>query len=92
MILYMDLKGIYASTGSACSSASFSASHVLAAMGLPIEQAYSSVRFTVGEFTTRNDIDYAVNEIARIVDKLRSFSPFDKDHIMETAQKCNCQA
>ncbi len=92
MLLYMDLRGIYASTGSACSSASFSPSHVLAAMGLPIEKAYSSVRFTVGDFTTKEDIDYAVKEIAEIVDKLRSFSPFDKDHIMETTQKCNCQA
>ncbi len=92
MILYMDLHGIYASTGSACSSASFSASHVLAAMGLPIEQAYSSVRFTVGDFTTKDDIDYVVAEVVRIVEKLRSFSPFDKDHVMETEQKCNCQA
>ncbi len=92
MILYMDIRGIYASTGSACSSASFSASHVLAAMGLPIEKAYSSVRFTVGDFTTKDDIDYAVNVITEIVNKLRSFSPFDKDHAMESAQKCNCQA
>ncbi len=92
MILYMDLKGIYASTGSACSSASFAASHVLAAMGLPIEKAYSSVRFTVGDFTTKEDIDYVVNEIEKIVIKLRSISPFDRNHAMETAQKCNCQA
>jgi cysteine desulfurase len=89
MILYMDLKGIYASTGSACSSASFSASHVLAAMGLPIEKAYSSVRFTIGDFTTKEDIDYAVNEIEKIAIKLRSISPFDKNNEMETAQRIN---
>lgn len=92
ILLHMDLRGIYASTGSACSSASFTPSHVLQAMGVPIEKAYSSVRFTVGDFTTKEDIDYAVNEITAIVEKLRSFSPFDKDHIMETTQKCNCQA
>jgi len=92
MILYMDMKGIYASTGSACSSASFSASHVLAAMGLPVEKAYSSVRFTLGDFTTKDDIDFAVNEITMIVEKLRSISPFDKEHDMETAQNCNCPA
>lgn len=92
MILYMDMKGIYASTGSACSSASFSASHVLAAMGLPVEKAYSSVRFTLGDFTTKDDIDFAVNEITMIVEKLRSISPFDKEHDMKTAQNCNCRA
>lgn len=89
MILFMDIKGIYASTGSACSSASFSASHVLAAMGLPIEKAYSSVRFTIGDFTTKEDIDYAVEEIEKISIKLRSISPFDKNNEMETAQKLN---
>ena len=92
MLLYMDLRGIYASTGSACSSASFTPSHVLQAMGVPIEKAYSSIRFTIGDFTTKEDIDYAVKEITEIVEKLRSFSPFDKDHVMETSQKCNCQA
>ncbi len=92
LILYLDIKGIYASTGSACSSASFSASHVLAAMGRSLEKAYSSVRFTIGDFTTKEDIDYAVEEITKITEKLRTISPFNKDNKMETAQKCNCQA
>ncbi|GAB1475337.1 cysteine desulfurase NifS [Bacillota bacterium] len=90
LILYMDVKGIYASTGSACSSATFSASHVLAAMGLTLEKAYSSVRFTIGDFTTKEDLDYAVAEIKVIVEKLRKISPFNKDKEMESAQKCNC--
>lgn len=88
----MDIKGIYASTGSACSSASFSASHVLAAMGLSLEKAYSSVRFTIGDFTTKEDIDYAVEEITNIIEKLRTISPYSNDNKMKTAQKCNCQA
>lgn len=89
LILFMDIKGIYASTGSACSSASFTASHVLAAMGLTLEKAYSSIRFTVGDFTTKDDIDYAVKEITIIIEKLRSISPFDRNNAMESAQKCN---
>ena len=55
-------------------------------------KAYSSIRFTIGDFTTKEDIDSAVQEITDIVEQLRSFSPFDKDHVMETSQKCNCQA
>lgn len=78
LLLYMDAKGIYASTGSACSSASFTPSHVLRALGIPLEKIYSSVRFTVGDFTTKEDIDYAVGEIVKIVEKLRSFSAFSK--------------
>lgn len=78
LLLYMDVKGIYVSTGSACSSASFTASHVLQAIGLPLEKAFSSIRFTVGDFTTKDDIDYAVDEITEIVSKLREISPFYK--------------
>ncbi len=89
MILYMDMKGIYASTGSACSSGSFAASHVLGAMGLPLEKAYSSIRFTIGDFTTKDDIDYVVGEIKIIVEKLRKISPFNKDRIMNSAQRCS---
>lgn len=79
LLLYMDVKGIYASTGSACSSASFTPSHVLRALGLPLEKVYSSIRFTIGDFTTKEDIDYTVEEIVKIVEKLRAFSPFCKD-------------
>jgi cysteine desulfurase len=79
LLLYMDTKGISASTGSACSSASFTPSHVLHALGMPLEKIYSSIRFTVGDFTTKDDIDYAVEEIVKIVNKLRSFSAFSKE-------------
>lgn len=82
ILLYMDAKGIFASTGSACSSSSFTPSHVLRALGLSADKTYSSVRFTIGDFTTKEDIDYAVEEITKIVEKLRSFSPFNKERKM----------
>ncbi len=75
LLLYMDVRGICASTGSACSSATFAASHVLQALGHALERVYCSIRFTVGDFTTKEDIDYAVSEIEMIVKKLRAFSP-----------------
>lgn len=90
LLLAMDQKGIYASTGSACSSASFSPSHVLLAMGLPIEKVYSSIRFTIGDFTTREELDYVLDELEVMVKRLREISPFNKDHVMKTAQACNC--
>lgn len=90
LLLHLDVKGIAASTGSACSSASFSPSHVLSAMGLPLEKVYSSLRFTIGDFTTVSDLEYAIDSIANIVQTLRAFSPFDKDHAMQSAQACNC--
>lgn len=89
LIIFLDSKGIFASTGSACSSSSFAPSHVLEAMGLPLEKAYSSVRFSLGELTTKEDIDYVVGEIVQIVNKLRSFSPFDENHAMESVQRIN---
>lgn len=86
ILILMDAYGIYASTGSACASGSLAASHVLRAMGVPVEKAYCSIRFTVGDFTTEEDIDYVVDSMAKIVQKLREISPFDKDHPMESAQ------
>lgn len=78
LLLLMDAKGIYASTGSACSSASLTPSHVLKALKLPYEKMHSSIRFTIGDFTTREDLDYAVEEIVKIVEKLRAISPIYK--------------
>jgi cysteine desulfurase len=78
LLLLMDSKGIYASTGSACSSASLTPSHVLKALCLPYEKIHSSIRFTVGDFTTKEDLDYAVEEIIKIVEKLRAISPIYK--------------
>lgn len=78
LLLLMDSKGIYASTGSACSSASLTPSHVLEALNLPYEKMHSSIRFTVGDFTTKEDLDYAIEEIVKIVEKLRAISPLNK--------------
>ena len=78
LLLLMDSKGIYASTGSACSSASLTPSHVLAALHLPYEKMHSSIRFTIGDFTTKEDLDYAIEAIVEIVEKLRAISPLNK--------------
>jgi len=75
LILSLDLKGIAASTGSACSSGSLEPSHVLKAMGIPIEIAHGSARFTLGRSTTREEIDYVLEVLPDIVERLRSMSP-----------------
>ncbi len=79
MLLYLDVQGISASSGSACSSSSFQASHVLKAIGIPLENALSSVRFTIGDFTTKEDLDYVIDTIVTIVNKYRKISPFYKE-------------
>ena len=80
MLLNLDLENICASTGSACSSSSLEASHVLLALGLPHEQAHSSLRFTVGKWTTGGDIDRVLEVLPSIVTKLRAMSPLLKSH------------
>lgn len=83
LLLFMDIKKIFVSTGSACSSSSGAASHVLRACGIPEELALSTIRFTVGDLTTKEDLDYAINEIVMIAEKLRQISPFNKDNKWE---------
>ena len=78
MLLNLDLEGICASTGSACSSSSLEASHVLLALGLTHEEAHSSLRFTMGKGTTEEDIDRVMETLPRIVAKLRAMSPLLK--------------
>jgi len=74
ILLMLNAKGIYVSTGSACSSASLVPSHVLAAMGIPVERIHGTIRFTLGDFTTKDDIDYTVEALEEIVAKLRAVS------------------
>lgn len=74
MLLMLDAKGISVSTGSACSSTSLVPSHVLSALGIPVEQIHGTLRFTVGDFTTKEDIDYVVECLADIVTTLRGIS------------------
>jgi len=78
MLLNLDLVGIAASTGSACSSSVLEASHVLLALGLPHESAHSSLRLTLGQETTGKDIDYVLEKLPQIVKKLRAMSPLYK--------------
>ena len=75
ILLMLDAAGISVSTGSACSSSSLATSHVLEAVGLPVTKMNGTVRFTVGDFTTAEDIDYAVEALTGIVARLREMSP-----------------
>ena len=79
MLLNLDMEGIAASTGSACSSSSLEASHVLLALGLSHELAHGSLRFTLGRYTEKKDIDNVLEVLPRIVEKLRSISPLWKN-------------
>jgi cysteine desulfurase len=78
MVLNLDLEGICASTGSACSSLSLEPSHVLVAMGLPPEQTHGSLRFTLGRENTEEDIEQVLEVLAQVVAKLRAMSPLLK--------------
>ncbi len=75
MILNLDMKGVAASTGSACSSTSLEPSHVLLAIGLKPEESHGSLRLTLGHENTQEDVDYVVSVLPEIVNKLRMISP-----------------
>lgn len=79
ILLLLDYKGISVSTGSACSSKSLKPSHVLEALGVPVEMIHGTVRFTVGDFTTKEDIDYVVDSLKEVVEKLRMLSPVNEE-------------
>jgi len=79
LLIMLDMKGICASSGSACTSGALDPSHVLLAMGLSHEVAHGSLRLTLGEDTTKDDLDYTVAMIQEIVQKLRDMSPLYED-------------
>lgn len=79
LILYLDAHGVYASTGSACTSASLDPSHVILALGLPYEVAHGSIRFSLGRSTTQEDVDYVLDVLPPLVEKLRFMSPVRVD-------------
>jgi cysteine desulfurase len=78
MVLLLDMQGIEASTGSACSSRSLEPSHVLLSCGLPAEEAHGSLRMTNSKYTTEEDVDYVINTLPSIVARLREMSPLYK--------------
>ena len=80
ILLNLDLEGICASTGSACSSSNLEPSHVLLALGLSPEQAHGSLRLTLGKWTTEEEIDRVLDILPGIVAKLRAMSPLLKSH------------
>lgn len=78
LVMRLDAEGIAGSTGSACSSKSLEPSHVLLALGLKPEQAHGSLRLSLGRWTKEEDIDYVVEVLPGVVERLREISPFKK--------------
>ena len=81
LLIMLDMKGICASSGSACTSGSLDPSHVLLAIGLPHEIAHGSLRMTLSEETTKEDLDYVVENLKEIESNLRSMSPLYEDFV-----------
>ena len=81
ILLSLDFKGICASSGSACTSGSLDPSHVLLAIGLPHEIAHGSFRLTLGEGSKEEDVDYILEVIPPIIERLRNMSPLWEDHL-----------
>ena len=81
LVLSLDSVGICASSGSACSSASLDPSHVLLSIGLPHEVAHGSLRLSLGEQNTMEDVDYILEKLPVIVERLRSMSPLWEDRL-----------
>ncbi|MCT4595038.1 MAG: cysteine desulfurase NifS [Anaeromicrobium sp.] len=86
LLLSLDLIGVAGSSGSACTSGSLDPSHVLMAIGLPHEIAHGSLRLSIGDFTTEQDVDYVLENLPKIVDRLRMMSPLYED-VLKGGQK-----
>jgi cysteine desulfurase len=82
LLLMLDMKGIAASSGSACTSGSLDPSHVLLAIGLPHEIAHGSLRLTFGMENTMEQVDYFIEVLTPIVEKLREMSPLYEKEIL----------
>lgn len=86
MLIMLDMAGICGSSGSACTSGSLDPSHVLLAIGLPHEIAHGSLRLTLGEENTKEEMDYVVEQLKEIVGKLRSMSPLYEDFVKKSSK------
>lgn len=89
LLLNLDLKGIAASSGSACTSGSLDPSHVLLAMGLSHEVAHGSLRISLGRDNTAEDIDYCLTVLPEIIERLRSMSPLSSSSTMAESNPCS---
>lgn len=87
LLLDLDDKGIYASTGSACASGDLEPSHVLLALGLSHGVAHGSLRLSLGEDTTEEDVNYAIDIIPQIVKRRRDMSPYWEEFLIEKGEK-----
>lgn len=87
LLLLLDMQGVSASSGSACTSGSLDPSHVLLGLGIPHEKAHGSIRFTLGDATTEEEIDYVIEKLPAIVQRMRDMSPlyetFKKQQLTE---------
>lgn len=86
-LIMLDRKEIYCSAGSACTSGAMDASHVLLAIGMSEEMAHCSIRFTISSDTTKEDIDYVVENVSQIITKLRAMSPLYEHYVQETEKQ-----
>lgn len=87
LLIMLDMKGICASSGSACTSGSLDPSHVLLAIGLKHEEAHGSLRLTLSEENTMEEMDMVVEEVKEIVDKLRAMSPLYEDFVKKQGKQ-----
>lgn len=81
ILLRLDFKGVAVSSGSACSSDDLKASHVLLAMGIPVEFAHGTIRFSLGKYNTKEEIDYVLEVLPKVIEGLRNMSPLWNEFI-----------
>ena len=75
IMMYLNMNGIYVSTGSACASRKLEPSHVLTAIGIPPEIAHGSILFALSRYNTKDDIDYVLEVLPKVISQLRNMSP-----------------